>query len=108
MRYDGIRAHVKKQHPDVELPKRFFRNLIERSADPRSVELVPRSVINQTGERFFYSGFFIQVTLKNTDHCVSTDLCVFDCIPITVCPIYSLTSEIILFKNCEFGFFYLT
>ena len=52
---------------------------------------------------------------KNTDHCVSTDLSVFDCIPITVCPIYSLTagiceavSLIILFKNCEIGFFYLT
>ena len=23
--------------------------------------------------------FFTQVTLKNTDHCVSTDLSVFDC-----------------------------
>ena len=30
------------------------------------------------------------------------------CIPITMCPIYSLTAGIILFKNCEFGFFYLT
>ena len=29
----------------------------------------------------------------------------FDCIPITVCPIYSLTAGVILFKNCEFGFF---
>ena len=47
------------------------------------------------------------VILKNTNHCVSTDLSVFDCIPITVCPIYSLTAGIILFKNCEFGFFYL-
>ena len=27
VRYDGIRAHVKKQHPDVELPKGFSRNL---------------------------------------------------------------------------------
>ena len=42
---------------------------------------------------------------KNTDHCVSTGLSVFDCIPITVCPMYSLTAGIILFKNCEFGFF---
>ena len=56
MRYDGIRAHVKKQHPDVELTR--GRNLTERSADPRStklplrgsVELVPRSVVGQTGE----------------------------------------------------------
>ena len=27
VRYDGIRAHVKKQHPDVELPREFSRNL---------------------------------------------------------------------------------
>ena len=27
VRYDGIRVHVKKQHPDVELPRRFSRNL---------------------------------------------------------------------------------
>ena len=44
---------------------------------------------------------------KNTNHCVSTDVSVFDCIPITVCPIYSLTAGTILFKNCEF-FFHLT
>ena len=65
VRYDGIRAHVKKQHPDVELTRRFSRSstersakLIPRSADPRStklplrgsVELVTRSVIGQTGE----------------------------------------------------------
>ena len=56
MRYDGIRAHVKKQHPDVELTKGFSRNLTKRSAElvprsrnllRRSVELVPRSVITQ-------------------------------------------------------------
>ena len=45
MRYDGIRAHVKKQHPDVELTRGFSRNLTERL-----VELVPRSVITQTGK----------------------------------------------------------
>ena len=58
MRYDGIRAHVEKQHPDVELPRGFSRNLTERSADPRStklplrgsVELFHRSLITQTGE----------------------------------------------------------
>ena len=52
VRYDGIRAHVKKQHPDVELTRGFSRNLTERSAKlvPRSVEMVPRSVITQTGE----------------------------------------------------------
>ena len=41
MRYDGIRAHVKKQHLDVELTRGFTRILTERSA---------RSVIGQTGE----------------------------------------------------------
>ena len=58
MRYDGIRAHVKKQHPDVELTGGFSRNLTERSADPRSiklplrgsVELFHRSLIGQTEE----------------------------------------------------------
>ena len=34
-----------KQHPDVELTRGFSRNLTEKS-----VELVPRSVITQTGE----------------------------------------------------------
>ena len=58
VRYDGIRAHVKTQYPDVELTRGFIRNLTERSMDPRStklplngsVELVPRSVITQTAE----------------------------------------------------------
>ena len=58
MRYNGIRAHVKKQHPDVELTRGFSRNSTERSADPRStklplrgsVELFHRCVIGQTGE----------------------------------------------------------
>ena len=58
VRYDGIGAHVKKQHPDVELTRGFSRNLTERSADTRStklplrgsVELFHRSVITQTGE----------------------------------------------------------
>ena len=59
VRYDGIRAHVKKQHPDIELTRGFSRNL--RSGFPDiterlvkqfhgSAELVPRSDINQTGE----------------------------------------------------------
>ena len=52
MRYDGIRAHVKKQHPDIELTRGFSRNLTERSAElvPRSVELFHRSDITQTEE----------------------------------------------------------
>ena len=71
VRYDGIRAHVKREHPDVELTRGFSRNLTERSADPRStklplrgsVELVPRSVITYTGDtcscNFFYFVSFL-------------------------------------------------
>ena len=33
MRYDGIRAHVKKQHPDIELTRGFSRNLQSRFPD---------------------------------------------------------------------------
>ena len=61
MRYDGIRAHVKKQHPDIELTRGFSRNLQSRFPDitdrcnrfadktinPRAVSPL---VINQTEE----------------------------------------------------------
>ena len=59
MRYGGIRAHVKKQHPDIELTRGFSRNLRSRFPDITerlvkpfhgSAELVPRSDITQTGE----------------------------------------------------------
>ena len=30
VRYDGIRAHVKKQHPDIELTRRFSGNITDR------------------------------------------------------------------------------
>ena len=33
VRYDGIRAHVKKQHPDIELTRGFSRNLQSRFPD---------------------------------------------------------------------------
>ena len=33
VRYDGIRAHVEKQHPDVELPRGFGRNLRSSYSD---------------------------------------------------------------------------
>ena len=57
MRYDGIRAHVKKQNPDIELTRGFSRNITgrcNRFADktinpswqcPRAVSPL---VINQT------------------------------------------------------------
>ena len=51
MRYDGIRAHVKKQHPDVELTRGFSRNLGQKTINPswQSKTVIPL-VISQTGE----------------------------------------------------------
>ena len=37
VRYDGIRAHVKKQHPDVELTRGFSRSLLDKRQNPRAV-----------------------------------------------------------------------
>ena len=59
MRYDGISAHVKKQHPDVELSRGFSRILTERSADPRSV-------IGQTGESRWCKNYNFVSFLINT------------------------------------------
>ena len=54
MRYDGIRAHVKKQHPDVELTRGFSRNL------------TPRRAISQTGEGCSSKYFnFVSVLIDN-------------------------------------------
>ena len=46
VRYDGIRAHVKKQHPDIELSRGLSRNFTEKTINPRAVSPL---VINQTG-----------------------------------------------------------
>ena len=43
VRYDGIRAHVKKQHPDVDIPKGFSRILSEKTINPASGNLLGRS-----------------------------------------------------------------
>ena len=57
MRYDGIRAHVKKQHPDIELTRGFSRNITDRcnrfavkTINPswQSPRAVSPLVINQT------------------------------------------------------------
>ena len=49
MRYDGIRAHVKKQHPDVELTRGFSRNLGEKTINPNwQSKTVSPLVISQT------------------------------------------------------------
>ena len=59
VRYDGIRAHVKKQHPDIELTRGFSRNLTDRcnrfadkTINPswQSPRAVSPLVINQTEE----------------------------------------------------------
>ena len=72
MRYDGIRAHVKNQHPDVELTRRFSRNLN------------PRRAITQSGERcsckyynfvsfFINNGIIIEKVKENTNLLKSID-----------------------------------
>ena len=57
VRYDGIRAHVKKQHPDIELTRGFCRNITDRcnrfadkTINPswQSPRAVSPLVINQT------------------------------------------------------------
>ena len=47
VRYGGIRAHVKKQHPDVELTRGFSRKLLDKRQSPRAVNPL---VIVQTEE----------------------------------------------------------
>ena len=47
VRYVGIRAHVKKQHPDVELTRGFSRSLLDKRQSPRAVSPL---VIVQTEE----------------------------------------------------------
>ena len=88
-----------------------FYKIIAKVKIYKRVKLVfyssyPRSGYNNFRKLVLRACYTVSlVILKNTNHCVSTDLSVFDCIPITVCPIYSLTAGIILFKNCEFWFF---
>ena len=68
VRFDGIRAHVKKQHPHVDLTRGFSRNLTERTAElvPRSVELFHRSVITQTGESCSWKCYnFVSFLINN-------------------------------------------
>ena len=51
MRCDGIRAHAKKQHPDVDLPKGFSRKLSEKTINPSSQsKTISPLVISQTEE----------------------------------------------------------
>ena len=58
VRYDGIRAHVKKQHPDVDIPKGFSKNqrssytdLSEKTINPSwQSRTVNPLVISQTEE----------------------------------------------------------
>ena len=47
MRYDGIRAHVRKQHPDVELTRGLSRISTEKTINHRAVSPL---VIVQTEE----------------------------------------------------------
>ena len=57
VRYDGIRAHVKKQHPNVELTKEFSRNLRSRFPDLTESTLVIRQ--NEEGCSCKYYDFVL-------------------------------------------------
>ena len=53
MRYDGIRALVKKQHPDIELTRGFSRNLRSRFPDLSGKKQSSRTVsplVNEQAE----------------------------------------------------------
>ena len=51
VRYDGILAHVKKQHLDVDIPKGFSRNLSEKSINSSwQSKTVSPFVFSQTEE----------------------------------------------------------
>ena len=67
MRYDGTRAHVKKQHPDVDIPKGFSRNLSEKTIKPSwQSKTVSPFVISQTEEsclRKYYN--FVSILINN-------------------------------------------
>ena len=82
MRYDGIRAHVKKQHPDVELPRGFSRNLrtdevrgkpssytdlSEKTMNPSwQSKTVSPLVITQTGESYSCKNYnFVSFLINN-------------------------------------------
>ena len=63
MRDDGIRAHVKKQHPDVDIPKGFSRSLLAKRQSPRAVSPL---VIVQTEESCsckYYN--FVSILINN-------------------------------------------
>ena len=57
VRYDGIRAHVKKQHPNVELTKEFSRNLRSRFPDLTEGTLIIRQ--NEEGCSCKYYDFVL-------------------------------------------------
>ena len=93
---------------------KLLKNLIEESVKLSRFCLVyPQSGFRNFRKFVLRAFYTISLdTLKNSCHCVSTDFSVFDCITITVCPIYSLTAVIceavsmtILFENYELGSF---
>ena len=53
VRYDGIRAHVKKQHPVVDIRKGFSRILSEKTINPGSTKL-PLYIIRWINKRSYY------------------------------------------------------
>ena len=51
VRYDGMNAHVKRQHPNVDLPKGFTRNLRSSYTD-----LTPNPIITQNEDFILIMG----------------------------------------------------
>ena len=67
MRYDGIRAHVKKQYPDVELTRGFSKNLGQKTINPSwQSKTVSPLFISQTEESCpckYYN--FVSILINN-------------------------------------------
>ena len=61
VRYDGMNAHVKRQHPDVDIPKGFTRNLRSSYTD-----LTPNPIITQNEESCSYKYYnFVSFLINN-------------------------------------------
>ena len=78
----------------IEKVKVYKRvKLVFYSSYPRSGYNNPQSGFTDFRKLVLQACYTVSlVILKNTNHCVSTDLSVFDCIPITVC-LYTVSQQ---------------
>ena len=72
VRYDGIRAHVKKQHPGVELTKGFSRNLSDKTINPSWQSKTVSPLVNKQTED-------LRSSLLNHEQSSFTDSCSCKC-----------------------------